>query len=186
MLTTPQRNQLLTIARKAIEAAVAGRRGGMPPKGDDLDPELTRPSGCFVTVHQHGNLRGCIGTIQATMSLHLAVYYNAMSAATRDPRFPALKPEEVPDIELEISVMSPLETVKDVNDIQVGRDGLIVTMGRYAGLLLPQVATEYGWDRETFLSQTCLKAGLPPDAWRSPECKIERFWAEVFSEQPTP
>jgi uncharacterized protein len=185
MLTTPQRNRLLTIAREAIEANVAGRRQNLPGK-KDLDPELIRPRGCFVTLHEHGDLRGCIGTIQATLPLYQAVYYNAISAAIRDPRFPPLRPHELPAIDLEISVMSPLETVTDVNDIEVGRDGLIISMGRNAGLLLPQVATEYGWNRESFLAQTCRKAGLSQDAWRSPQCRIERFSAEVFSEQPTP
>lgn len=184
MLTTPQRNQLLRIARESIEAVLAGRKPSLPD-ASSLDPELTRPAGCFVTLHERGDLRGCIGTIEARGPLYQAVSSSAISAAFRDPRFLPLQAGELPEIELEISVMSPIEPVTDVEDIVVGRDGLIISMGRNAGLLLPQVATEYGWDRETFLAQTCRKAGLRMDAWRSPGCRIERFSAEVFNEQST-
>jgi AmmeMemoRadiSam system protein A len=184
MLTTPQRNQLLQIARESIEAVLAGRPLVLPAP-EQLDEALTQPSGCFVTLHAHGALRGCIGTIQAMAPLYQAVSSSAISAAFRDPRFFALTADELPSIDLEISVMSPIVPVHDVAEIEVGRDGLIVTRGRNAGLLLPQVATEYGWDRDTFLSQTCQKAGLPQDAWRSPDTRIERFSAEVFSEQPS-
>ena len=183
MLTTPQRNQLLQIARESIEAVLSGRRPELPDPGQ-LDEELQRPSGCFVTLHSRGELRGCIGTIQAMAPLYQAVSSSAVSAAFRDPRFFPLTPNELPAIDLEISVMSPIVPVTDVNEIEVGRDGLIVTRGRNAGLLLPQVATEYGWDRDQFLEHTCQKAGLPPEAWRSPETRIERFSAEVFGEQP--
>lgn len=181
MLTTPQRNQLLRIARESIEAVLAGRRPELPAPGQ-LDDALTRPSGCFVTLHAEGGLRGCIGTIQAVAPLYQAISSSAVSAAFRDPRFSPLNADELPSVDLEISVMSPIVPVTDVAEIEVGRDGLIITRGRNAGLLLPQVATEYGWDRETFLGQTCAKAGLPQTAWRSPETRIERFSAEVFGE----
>jgi AmmeMemoRadiSam system protein A len=105
-----------------------------------------------------------------------------VSAALRDPRFPPVRPDELESLHLEISVMSPIVPVTNVEEIEVGRDGLIISRGGAAGLLLPQVASEYGWDRETFLSQTCRKAGLPADAWRAPGTRIERFSAEVFSE----
>jgi AmmeMemoRadiSam system protein A len=98
------------------------------------------------------------------------------------PRFPPLHPGELEQLHLEISVMGPIEVVTNVEEIVVGRDGLIMSQGRNAGLLLPQVASEYGWDRETFLRQTCLKAGLPPDAWRSKDCRVEKFSALVFGE----
>ena len=114
--------------------------------------------------------------------LYRAVASSAISAAFRDPRFFPVRKDEIGHLDLEISVMGPIEQVRDVNEIEVGRDGLIVSRGRFAGLLLPQVAGEYGWDRETFLDQTCLKAGLQPDAWRSPDTRIEKFAAEVFSE----
>ena len=105
-----------------------------------------------------------------------------MSAAFRDPRFPPVRREELGDLRVEVSVMGPIERVTDIDDIVVGRDGLIVTRGRYAGLLLPQVATEYGWDRQAFLDHTCLKAGLERGAWRDLKTVIEKFSAEVFGE----
>ena len=107
---------------------------------------------------------------------------SAISAAFRDPRFVPVQPEELPRLEIEISVMGPIERVATPDDIIVGRDGLIISRGRQAGLLLPQVATEYGWERETFLAQTCVKAGLSPAAWRAEDTRIERFAAEVFGE----
>jgi AmmeMemoRadiSam system protein A len=110
------------------------------------------------------------------------VVSSAVNAAFRDPRFYPLAKEELANVELEISVMGPIVPVRDTAEIEVGRDGLIITKGRNTGLLLPQVATDFGWDRDTFLSHTCTKAGLPADAWRSPDTKIERFSAEVFSE----
>jgi AmmeMemoRadiSam system protein A len=181
MLDHTQRTRLLRIAREAIAAAL----GGDPLVLDavDLDPALTRLAGAFVTLHdQSGDLRGCIGSIQATAPLLKAVASSAVSAALRDPRFPPVRPDELESLHLEISVMSPIVPVTNVEEIEVGRDGLIISRGGAAGLLLPQVASEYGWDRETFLSQTCRKAGLPADAWRAPGTRIERFSAEVFSE----
>ncbi len=181
MLTAEQRQTLLSIARRSIEAVLAGRR----PELDraQLDEALTRPSGAFVSLHtKGGDLRGCIGSIEAVAPLCDAVSSSAVSAAFRDPRFMPLRPEELPNVHIEISVMSPIEAVTDVAEIEVGRDGLIIRRGGRAGLLLPQVATEYGWDRETFLRQTCVKAGLPPDSWHDSACRIERFSAEVFGE----
>jgi AmmeMemoRadiSam system protein A len=182
VLTPNQRAQLLSIARTSIESVLNGAR----PRVDEasLDAELTRPSGAFVSLHTHdGDLRGCIGSIHPVAPLCHAVSANAVNAAFRDPRFHPLTREELPGVHIEISVMSPIEVVTDVESIEVGRDGLIVSRGGRAGLLLPQVAAEYGWDRETFLAHTCGKAGLPQDAWRRPDTKIERFSAEVFGEQ---
>ena len=151
-----------------------------------LDADLTRPSGAFVSLHtKGGDLRGCIGSIHPVAPLCQAVSSNAVNAAFRDPRFVPVTREELADLHIEISVMSPIEAVAEVGTIEVGRDGLIISRGGRAGLLLPQVATEYGWDVEKFLAQTCVKAGLPPDSWRHPGCRIERFSAEVFSEQLT-
>lgn len=181
MLTPNQRTRLLSIARTSIESALDGVR--LHIDESSLDPVLTRPSGAFVTLHTpDGELRGCIGTIQPVAPLCQAVASNAVNAAFRDPRFFPLEREELPGIHIEISVMSPIEVVTDVDAIEVGRDGLIISRGSRAGLLLPQVAADYRWDRETFLAQTCTKAGLPTDAWRRPDCRIERFSAEVFSE----
>ena len=181
MLSQEQRQQLLRIAREAIEATHAGRRAEVDLA--TVDPELSRPSGAFVSLHtRDGNLRGCIGSIQAVAPLCQAVSSSAVNAAFRDPRFYPVTPEELRELQIEISVMSPIEPVAEIDTIEVGRDGLIVSRGGRAGLLLPQVASERGWDRETFLTQTCVKAGLPPDSWRSPGCRIEKFSAEVFGE----
>lgn len=181
MLTPQQRRQLLRIARDTITAALEGRRYAVDLTA--VDEDLQRPAGAFVTLEKHGDLRGCIGSIEPVAPLAQAVSSSAMSAAFRDPRFRPVGADELPQLDIEISVMGPIERVNDVNTIEVGRDGLILSRGSRAGLLLPQVATEYGWDRETFLRQTCLKAGLPPDAWRTADCRIEKFSAEVFGEQ---
>jgi AmmeMemoRadiSam system protein A len=181
MLSEEQRTQLLRIARQSIEAVFEGRRLELDLAA--LDAELRRPSGAFVTLNERtGDLRGCIGSIEPVAALAQAVSSSAVSAAFRDPRFPPLRKEELHGIHIEISVMSPIVPVADVGEIEVGRDGLIVSRGARAGLLLPQVATEYEWDRDTFLRQTCIKAGLPGDSWRSPDCRIEKFSAEVFGE----
>jgi AmmeMemoRadiSam system protein A len=181
MLSNDQRSQLLRIARQSIEAVFEGRR--LELDLGTLDAELRRPSGAFVTLNERtGDLRGCIGSIEPVAALAQAVSSSAVSAAFRDPRFPPLRKEELPAIHIEISVMSPIVPVADISEIEVGRDGLIVSRGARAGLLLPQVATEYEWDRDTFLRQTCIKAGLPGDSWRSPDCRIEKFSAEVFGE----
>lgn len=182
MLTDTQRSLLLTIARRSIEDVLEGHRPAIDL--ESMDPELRRPSGVFVSLHTHdGDLRGCIGSIQPVAPLGHAVSMSAINAAFRDPRFMPVVREELPSLHVEISVMSPIEEVATVEEIEVGRDGLIISRGSRAGLLLPQVATEYGWDRETFLRQTCVKAGLAPDSWRSPDCRIERFSAEVFGEK---
>lgn len=181
MLNVPQRKQLLTLARESIAAVFAGKR--LELSADSFDADLRRPSGAFVTLTENDDLRGCIGSIEPVAPLYLAVSQSAINAAFRDPRFQQLRSEELPRVHIEISVMGPIEPVADINDIVVGRDGLIVRRGGNAGLLLPQVATEYGWDRETFLQQTCHKAGLPRNSWREAGTTIEKFAAEVFGEQ---
>jgi AmmeMemoRadiSam system protein A len=181
MLTDSQRRILLTIARDSIRTAFA--RQPYDVGAAEGDPELTRPSGSFVTLNERGGeLRGCIGSIVAVQPLHESVASNARAAAFRDPRFYPLTPAELDGVHLEISVLGPIERVIDPNTIEVGRDGLIVSRGGSAGLLLPQVAVEWEWDRETFLAQTCVKAGLPSTAWREPGTKLEKFTAEVFGE----
>lgn len=180
-LTDDHRKTLLGIARQSIVITLDGRTPDW--KAGDFDETLRHPAGAFVTLRtREGELRGCIGTINAVAPLHQAVASSAVSAAFRDPRFPPLQSGELERLELEISVMGPIELVTTIEEIEVGRDGLIISRGRYAGLLLPQVATEYGWDRLTFLDQTCLKAGLPRGAWRAEECRVEKFSAIVFGE----
>ena len=181
MLSPEQRATLLGIARQSIEAVLEGRRPEVEVSA--LDAELRRPSGAFVTLNERGGeLRGCIGSIEAVVPLAQAVASSAVNAAFRDPRFYPVTREELPNLHIEISVMSPIVIVDDVDAIEVGRDGLIISRGGRAGLLLPQVAAEYGWDRDTFLRQTCIKAGLTPESWRLPDCRIEKFSAEVFGE----
>jgi AmmeMemoRadiSam system protein A len=135
-----------------------------------------------VTLKVKEALRGCIGHTTASQPLLETVKDVAVSSAFDDPRFPPVAPEEWPRVRIEISVLSPFECITDLHRITVGVHGLMVRSGRRSGLLLPQVAVEQGWDRETFLSHCCLKAGLPADAWRSPETRIEIFSAEVFHE----
>lgn len=177
-LSDDERRTLLQIARDAIANELTRK----PMRGYDITPALEMQAGVFVTLEEHGDLRGCIGQLRSTLPLHEAVADAARSAATRDPRFPTVKPEELADIELEVSVLSPFERVVDFSNVVPGRDGLMVQKGSYSGLLLPQVASDYGWGREEFLSQTCRKAGLPMDAWRDPACTVEKFTADVFSE----
>lgn len=181
MLSHSQRLALLALARHTIAATLDG---GSVVARVSLDEDLLRPAGVFVTLTTaEGDLRGCIGSIEARQPLHEAVMSSAISAATRDPRFPPVARKELDRLGLEISVMGPLVDVGDPEEIEVGRDGLIISRGRYGGLLLPQVASEYGWDRETFLAHTCTKAGLPRDSWQEKNTRIQRFSAEVFSEK---
>ena len=143
-------------------------------------------SGAFVTLHKQGQLRGCIGYVKPFKPVQEAIKELAVSAAFNDPRFPALSLQEYEQIDLEISVLTPLEKVEDIASIEVGRDGLLVKNGFYEGLLLPQVATEYGWDVQTFLQQTCHKAGLPADSWKEEQTKIFSFSAIIFDESQFP
>lgn len=150
---------------------------------DFSDKIYSEKYGAFVTLHINGGLRGCIGYIEAYKPLLETIQEMAVAAAFNDPRFPELTAEEYKNIEVEISILSPIEEVTDINEIVVGRDGLIVSKSVYRGLLLPQVATENGWDRDQFISYTCMKAGLPADTWKNEEIKIEKFSAEVFNEK---
>ncbi len=180
MLNAEQRARLLSVARQAIEAAVAGEAAADTQTDD---PQLAKVQGAFVTLKEQGQLRGCIGHIEGHFPLIETVHEMAVSAALQDPRFPPVRPEEIADLSIEISVMSPIMKVSDIEEIQVGRDGLIISAGPHRGLLLPQVPVEWDWDREEFLCHTCLKAGLPGDAWQRGDVTIERFEAEVFGEQ---
>ena len=182
LLTQAEQKELLTIARETIMAYVTS---GKVPAFTVTSPGLIAERGCFVTIKQQGKLRGCIGNFVSDKPLYSLVQEMAIAAATQDPRFYPLKPSDLDDFELEISALSPLKKVSSVNEIQVGTHGLYITKNTYRGVLLPQVATEYGWDRETFLKHTCLKAGLPEHAWKK-ECEISTFTALVFGEQSNP
>ena len=140
--------------------------------------------GAFVSLHRRGQLRGCIGYIEAVKPLLQTVREMAPAAAFQDPRFRPLQADELADLEIEISVLTPLKLIKSTDEIEVGRDGLYIVRGLNRGLLLPQVATQYHWDRQTFLEQTCNKAGLPGDAWKDPGTQIFIFRAEIFADHP--
>lgn len=176
-LTAEARHLLLSLARRSLEAAV--RREPKPPL-PQVPGVLELRLGAFVSVHKKHELRGCIGFVQAQLPLYRTVMEAAAAAALQDPRFPPLEPSELPDVELEISVLSPFRAVRP-EEIEVGAHGLMITLDRARGLLLPQVAVARQWDRERFLEETCRKAGLSPDAWRR-GATIEGFTAEVFRE----
>jgi AmmeMemoRadiSam system protein A len=173
-----ERRRLLEVARKAIVAAVAAER---VPDLYTAPGGVVRRCGVFVTIRTGGVLRGCIGKPESPFPLEQTVARCAALAALDDPRFPALRSDEIPEVEIEISILSAPVTLTSVQ-IEVGTHGLTVSAGEHRGLLLPQVAREFGWTRERFLSETCRKAGLSPEAWRDPQTKIEGFTAEVFSE----
>lgn len=182
-LSDHDKRVLLGIARTTIERLL--RREATTPEGHS-EPTLNSDRGCFVTIHQHGHLRGCIGNFQPRQPLYKSIVEMAIAAASKDPRFPPLQRADLASISLEISVLTPLEKITSVDEIVVGRDGIYLEHGYHRGVLLPQVATEYGWDRDTFLQQTCHKAGLPLDAWKSPETTIYHFSAEIFNEAEFP
>ncbi len=178
-LTEEEKRYLLDLARKTIWARATGR----PLRYEEPDsPTLREERGAFVTLHKHGQLRGCIGYIEGIKPLYLTIIDMAEAAAFNDPRFPPVEPEEIDDLDIEISVLTPLKRVHDIREIEIGKHGILLRNGPYQGLLLPQVATEYGWDRETFLDQTCLKAGMAPGCWRDPSTEIYIFSADIFSE----
>ena len=174
------RQRLLQIARDAIVKHVEGASGAAAPLPESV--ALQRAGGAFVTIHHHGELRGCIGHLEANQPLVAVIRECAVAACSADPRFPPVTPGELTGLEIELSLLGPLEPVAaPPAGIEVGRDGLLVEQGWQRGLLLPQVATERQWDREMFLAQTCHKAGLPRDAWKR-GAKVWRFEAEVFGE----
>ena len=178
-LSKKEQEILLKIARKTIEEYV---RNGNVPKVDVKESMLLDKRGAFVTLTKKSSLRGCIGYIQPVAPLYKAISDMAIAASTKDPRFPPVSQEELKDIHIEISVLSPLKLITDTNEIEVGKHGLYMTRGNNAGLLLPQVATEHRWTREEFLRQTCTKAGLPIQAWKDNGTKIYTFSAQIFSE----
>ncbi len=181
MLSPSDQKRLLDIARLAIsEYLLKGKKVDLK---EELSP-LNVKTGAFVTLHEHGELRGCIGNLTSDKPLYLTVRDMAIEAAVGDPRFPKLTEQELKDVELEISVLSPLKKIDDVKEIEMGRDGVLIRKGFNSGVFLPQVATETGWDKEEFLSYLCQhKAGLAPDAWKDKQTDIYTFTAQVFSEK---
>jgi AmmeMemoRadiSam system protein A len=171
---------LLRLARHAIATAVGGT---YDLAVDTTLPILAERRGVFVSLHRHARLRGCIGRVEPDDVLRALIPDVARSAAVADPRFPAVRPDELASLVVEISLLSVPAPVGAADEIEVGRHGLFVTARGRRGLLLPQVATQYGWTREEFLREVCVKAGLAPDAWRVEGVRLETFTADVFSEE---
>ena len=172
------RQRLLALARRALEARVCRQPPPAPEQGGVLD----EPRGAFVTIRRHGELRGCLGHIAPDAPLAETIADLGASVSDSDPRFNPVAPAELDDIEVEISILTPEREVHAIADIEPGRHGVVVEQGSRRGLLLPQVAAEQAWDAETFVSQTCRKAGLPPDAWRH-GARMFVFEADVFGEE---
>lgn len=179
MLNETDKAKLLELARKTLENHF--NRRTIPDFTTDRK-SLLEPKGAFVSLHKDRQLRGCIGQLEPDQELFRIVQQCALSAALKDPRFSPLEEEELAGLDIEISVLTPFKQVLNVDEIVVGKHGLFLVRGHCRGLLLPQVATEFGWDRIQFLKQTCFKAGLPGTAWQDPATEIYSFEAEVFSE----
>jgi len=181
MLNDAQRKRLLEIARNTIKTYL--EKGKVLEVKED-DPLLNKEMGAFVTLHKKGELRGCIGNIIGKGPLYLTVRDMAIESATGDPRFPAVTPKELDEIDIEISALSQLEKITDINKIEMGVHGVLIRKGFASGVFLPQVATETGWSRDEFLANLCAhKAGLLPDAWKRKDVDIYIFTAEVFGEK---
>ena len=180
LLTAEERATLLTLARETIRRYLEdGSRPDLPA----ATGVFAEHCGAFVTLHKRGRLRGCIGNMVGRGPLVETIREMAIAAATEDPRFPAVTADELGEIDLEISVLSPMQRIKDVAEIQVGTHGILMRRGMNQGELLPQVATEWRWNRDEILAHTCEKAGLPPDAWKDKDTSIEIFSAQVFGEK---
>ena len=178
-LNTHEQQVLLAIARQAIIHGVQTGQEYVEPREEKA---LNQRNGCFVTIKQNGELRGCIGNFQSELPLFKEVAQMAQASATKDPRFYPLKETDLENFSLEISVLSPLQKIEEIDEIEVGKHGIYIEKSFYRGVLLPQVALEHNWDRLTFLQQTCLKAGLPTDAWQADDADIYVFSAQVFGE----
>lgn len=186
MLTLEEGDTVVKLARRAIEKYLED--GEKPDFPEDLSEEMKKDRGVFVTLNKNGGLRGCIGRPLPTQPLIEGVVDSAISAATKDPRFPRMSLEELDNVVIEVSVMTVPEKI-NVEDpknylekIKVGKDGLIAEYEGRKGLLLPQVPVDQGWDAEEFLSQTCIKAGLPPDTWLEDSFEVKKFSAQIFKE----
>jgi hypothetical protein len=181
MLNNQQKKKLLKIARASINTYL---QTGKKMQLSETDAVLTQEMGAFVTLNKHAQLRGCIGNLTASQPLYLTIRDMAVEAAVSDPRFTPLTLAELKDIEIEISVLSPLKKVDSADKIELGKDGVLVRKGYQSGVFLPQVATETGWSKEEFLNNLCAqKAGLPADAWKDKSTELYIFKAEVFSEE---
>jgi len=181
MLDDSDRVALLKLARTTLEAHFADEPTPACPASHKA---LAEQKGAFVSLHRGAELRGCIGQLYPDRELGEVVQRCVLSAAMEDMRFVPVAREELEDLTIEISVLSPFRRVQNTEEIEVGKHGLYIVQGHFRGLLLPQVATQYGWDRGKFLEQTCLKALLPKSAWQDPQTIIHTFEADVFSDTP--
>ena len=179
MLSKTEASVLLKIARQAITQQIMNDSYNPEPREEKA---LNSHSGCFVTIKQNGQLRGCIGNFQSQQPLFKEVATMAVAAASQDPRFPPMKRKDLDNFNLEITILSPLEKIDNTDQIEVGTHGIYIIKGFNRGVLLPQVATEYGWDRETFLRQTCVKAGLAENSWQHPDTEIYIFSGQIIHE----
>ena len=177
-LVDREQQTLLELARRVLTAAVECREflESLP-----VNEILQRPAGAFVTLRRRGRLRGCIGQVSSRDPLIQVVAYCARAAALEDPRFEPVRPQELPELDIELSILSPVFEITS-ETILVGKHGLLISRGWQRGVLLPQVAAEFGWPAEKFLEETCTKAGLERDAWKHPDTRVEAFTAVIFSE----
>jgi AmmeMemoRadiSam system protein A len=175
--TPEERAVLLRLAHESILSALERREISLTPPS----PHLDEPRGAFTTIYFHGNLRGCVGYVFPVASLYRTVAETARAAAFEDTRFSPVSPQEAPELDVSLSILSPLRVITP-EEVEIGRHGLVVSHGGRRGLLLPQVPVEHQWDRATFMEQTCRKAGLPLDAWRQ-GATLEAFTAEVFGDR---
>jgi len=188
-LTDDEKRCLLGLARDAIVEAVARASASSSDEhsqvvaAEILINLAEINAGVFVSLHINDALRGCIGYLDALQSLPAAVQDTAKAAALRDPRFDPVREDELQGIDIEISVLMPLEIISSPEEIKIGRDGLMIRCGKQQGVLLPQVAVRAEFEAVSFIEHTCLKAGLPKDAWKLPQCEVFRFKAEVFGEK---
>jgi uncharacterized protein len=180
MLTEAEKIVLLKLARATLEAHFSREA---TPACRTPTTDLTEQKGAFVSLHRGEELRGCIGQLLPDRELYRIVQHCVLSAALDDNRFAPVAREELHELSIEISVLTPFRRIHSIEEIEVGRHGLYMVRGSFRGLLLPQVATQYAWDRRTFLEHTCLKSGLAPTDWQDPKTIIYTFEAEVFSEQ---
>ena len=181
-LSPEERSQLAGLARAAVEAAI---RGGPLPAAKDASGILSQARGCFVTLTNAGRLRGCIGTFQPSAPL-AELLPQIAAAATQDGRFVwnPVTPAELPHLDIEVSILSPLEPMKSLEDLRIGTHGIYVVRGGRSGCFLPEVATDQGWDATRFLDECCAgKAGLPAGAWRQPDAKVFLFTSEKFGQE---
>ena len=173
--TVEEKKELLALAKRTIRTYVTT---GKEPVVDIRNPKFKSDGAVFVTIKEKGVLRGCIGNIQPVMPLYQSVIKNAVAACSADPRFSPMTGGELRDMEVEVSILSPLRRLKDVRDIRVGKHGLVIRKDGRSGVFLPQVATEFGWDRETLLEKLCMKAGMPAGSWKNAD--LYTFTAEII------